>query len=370
MVLSTCAGKRRVRNLKRKEKVPMNMIAQAACDLLESGATFVLATIVGHRGSTPRTSGSKMIVTADGRGIGTIGGGLLEAGVMSRAVELIPQQQSAILPFDLSHDIVDSMDMICGGQAEVLLDCVSPTAMNRTVFDRWRRMLDERQKGCLLTSVIGSGNRVSTIAHGLVTTAGEVIGDLPLSEFKREKVLTAAAGSSTLQSLVFDGAFVVLEPAQRVCTAYLLGAGHVAQATAVLAAMAGFRVSVADDRIEYANRTRFAGIHEIRVLESFNDAFAGLSVGRDDLIVILTRGHLYDKTVLAQALKTDAGYIGMIGSRRKRDAIYATLLNEGFSQADLNRVCSPIGLAIGAETPEEIAVSIVAEMIRHRAGTK
>ena len=87
-------------------------------------------------------------------------------------------------------------------------------------------------------------------------------------------------------------------------------------------------------------------------------------MNREDFIVILTRGHLHDKTVLAQALKTGAGYIGMIGSQRKRDAIYRALLKGGFSKRDIDRVHSPIGLSIGAETPEEIAVSIVAEMIQ------
>ncbi len=345
----------------------MNNIAQAACELLEKRESFVLATIVSHSGSTPRTSGSKMIVTADGRGIGTIGGGLLEAGAMSRAVELIRLGQSAIMPFDLSHDIVDTMDMICGGRAEVLLDCVSPTEMNRTVFARWQRMLDERKKGCLLTSVIGSEDKVDTIAHCLAATAGAIVGDFPLPAGEREKVLALAAESSAVRTLAFDGAFVVIEPTQQGGTAYLFGAGHVARSTAVIAAMVGFRVSVADDREEYANRERFRDAAEIRVLGNFGNAFSGLPISSEDLVVILTRGHLHDKTVLAQALNTDAGYIGMIGSRRKRDAIYAALLEEGFSQADIDRVHSPIGLSIGAETPEEIAVSIVAEMIRHRA---
>ncbi|MBC2710744.1 MAG: XdhC family protein [Desulfosarcina sp.] len=344
------------------------MISQSVCELLEKGETFVLATIISHTGSTPRTSGSKMIVTADGQGFGTIGGGLLEAGATSRAVELIQFGQSAIMPFDLSVESVDTMDMICGGQAEVLLDCVSPTEMNLTVFDRWRRMLDGRQKGCLLTIVIGSGDTVRRIAHCLVTTAGELIGDLPLSDFKREKVLTAAAESSAVRTLLFDGAFVVVEPTQRQCTAYLFGAGHVAQSTAAIAATVGFRVSVSDDREEYANQARFPDTHEILVLENFEHAFSDLFVREEDFIVILTRGHLYDKTVLAQALKTNAGYIGMIGSRKKRNAIYGALLKEGFFQADIDRVHSPIGLSIGAEAPEEIAVSIVAEMIQHRAG--
>ncbi len=342
----------------------MKMIAQTACELMNKGEAFVLATIITHSGSTPRTSGSKMIVTASGRGIGTIGGGLLEAGAMSRATELIQSGKSAIMPVDLSHDTVDSMDMICGGQAEVLLDYVSPTDINRTVFDRWHQMLDKRQKGSLLTVFSQSEVQVGATTHCLVATTGRIVGDIPLRDIDRKKVLAVAADSSVVQTLAFDGALVVVEPTQRICTAYLFGAGHVAQATAAVAAVVDFRVSVADDREEYANRKRFRQASEIRVLESFDDAFSGLSVARDDFIVILTRGHLHDKTVLAQALRTGAGYIGMIGSRRKRDAIYGALFKEGFTQGDIDRVHSPIGLSIGAETPEEIAVSIVAEMIQ------
>lgn len=348
----------------------MKAIAQTACKLLEKGYPFVLATIVSHSGSTPRTSGSKMIVTADGHGVGTIGGGLLEAGVMARAVELIAGGQSAIMPFDMSIDNVETMDMICGGKAEVLLDFVSPTPMNRTVFDEWRQMLDHRQKGCLFSIVAGLESEMCTVVHCLVTGAGESVGEFPLSGVERKKALSVAANSSSVRSLVFGGAVVVVEPTQRMCSTYLFGAGHVARATAAMATVVGFRVSVADDRGEYANRERFPDAQEIRLLETFEGAFSGLSIKEDDYIVILTRGHLYDKTVLAQALKTGAGYIGMIGSRRKRNAIYGALLKEGFSQGDIDRVNSPIGLPIGAETPEEIAVSIVAEMIQHRASGK
>jgi xanthine dehydrogenase accessory factor len=102
------------------------------------------------------------------------------------------------------------------------------------------------------------------------------------------------------------------------------------------------------------------------VLENFDGCLTAL--GPDDYVVIVTRGHLHDRDVLAQALRTDAGYIGMIGSRSKRDAVYRSLLESGYTQADLDRVFCPIGLGIGADTPEEIAVSIVGEMIRVRAG--
>ena len=139
----------------------------------------------------------------------------------------------------------------------------------------------------------------------------------PCPGWNGRKVLVLAAESSAVRTLTFDGGFMLVEPTQPVCTAYLFGAGHVARSTAAVAAMVGFRVSVADDREAYANRARFRDASEIRVLERFGNAFSGVSIGREDYIVILTRGHLHDKTVLAQALNTDAGYIGMIGSAKK-----------------------------------------------------
>jgi xanthine dehydrogenase accessory factor len=345
----------------------MDRIAQAAAELLEKGATFVLATIVSHRGSTPRTAGSRMIITGDGRSIGTIGGGLLEARAMARGVALISCGQSAMMPFDLSFSTVDTMDMICGGQAEVLLDCIAPTPSNLAVFDRWQAMIGNRKMGWLLTIVAGDDTIVRT-DHCLLTDDGELIGKWPRSDAERQQVVTAAMEAATITCVVLENAFAVVVPMPRVSTVHLFGAGHVAQYTATVAHMVGFRVVVADDRAEYANAQRFPSAHDIRVLERFDRALAGQSLGREDYVVILTRGHLHDQTVLAQALLTEAGYIGMIGSRRKRAAIYAALRKKDFSQPDINRVHSPVGVSIGAETPEEIAVSIVAELIAIRAG--
>jgi len=344
----------------------MHKIAQTACELMGRGEPFVLATIFSHSGSTPRSSGSRMLITADGRGIGTIGGGLLEAGAMSRAAELIGLGQSGVLHFDLNHDVLATMDMICGGQAEILLALVRPTDANRAVFESWRELSAEGG-GALLTRVTGTDRHIGAVAHGVMTARGGVVGDLSLSGPER-KNLAAAAAPGKLCTVPVSGGFVLVAPETRVCTVHLFGAGHVAVATARVAALAGFRISVADDRAEYAARGRFPDAWRIRVLESFDQSFSNEVLDPGDYVVILTRGHLHDKTVLARALKTRAGYIGMIGSRRKRDAIYGALLKEGFRQPDLDRVHSPIGLSIGAETPEEIAVSIVAEMIQHRTG--
>jgi xanthine dehydrogenase accessory factor len=153
-------------------------------------------------------------------------------------------------------------------------------------------------------------------------------------------------------------------------TLVVFGAGHVSMPTVELAAGVGFRVVVVDDRSEFANRERFAAAADILVPKDFSSAVSMLSIDNDTFVVIVTRGHSFDKEVLAGTLRTDAGYIGMIGSRRKRNAIYAALKKEGFTDTDLARVHCPIGLSIGAESPEEIAVSIVAELIQHRAALK
>ena len=348
----------------------MNNIFETAGRLLEAGTPFVVATIVSHTGSTPRTSGSKMIVTADGSGIGTIGGGLLEARAMSRAVELIGSGGSALVPVDLNVQTVSTMDMICGGAAEVLLDGVAATPANRAVFAAWSAMLNVGGKGCLLTRVrTGTdGDDGVEVDHALANARGEIeVGAFTLTPEQLDQVAAAAASPDIGTFPTTDG-FVVVEPAIRVCTAHFFGAGHVSRPTAHMAALVGFRVDVADDREAYANTERFPDAHRIRVLERFENCMPEHDFGPDDFVVIVTRGHLHDKIVLAQVLKTDAGYIGMIGSRKKRAAIYGMLLDEGFTQSDLDRVHSPIGLNIGAETPEEIAVSIIGEMIAVRAG--
>ena len=345
----------------------MHLIEQTACELLAQSQIFVLATIVRHEGATPRTAGSKMIVTREGRGIGTIGGGSLEAAVMARAIQLIEQEQSEVMHFDLSGDVITAGDMICGGSADVLLACVSPTPANRDLFGQWQQVLGENRRECLVTIVLQTDETLYRTTHCLVTSQAEIVGPFPLGRAVLEKVLATAQASTRIRTLWVDKALVVVEPSARVSTAYLFGAGHVARPTARLAAMVGFQVWVLDDRKDYVNPERFPEAHRVKVLDSFEKAFAGLAATGDSYVIIFTHGHLHDKIVLAQALATDAGYIGMIASRRKRNTIYDALRAEGVPQSRIDRVHSPIGLAIGAETPEEIAVSIVAEMILQRS---
>ena len=146
----------------------------------------------------------------------------------------------------------------------------------------------------------------------------------------------------------------------------IFGGGHVSRQLAKITGMLDFKTVIIDDRPEFANRDRFDSADDILVANDFSDCFSSLQVDRNSFIVIVTRGHVHDETVLKQALRTDACYIGMIGSRSKRDTIYRRLCEQGVNPDEIKRVHSPIGVDIAARTPEEIAVSIAAELIKSR----
>lgn len=343
----------------------MNDILAPLITLLERGETSVRATIITHEGSTPRSAGSRMLLEADGGGsvriaAGTVGGGLVEACVMRTAAQALADGQRRIESFDLTGELAAGADMICGGRLRVFIEPIAPDAL--PLFRALDQALREGERRLLLTPLSG-GPSCLLGASGPESTPG-LPAPLPLGlpEFAR----TQAAGINAPIALAHGGETFVLEPWTPAPPLTIVGAGHVSRPTAQIAALAGFRVLVLDDRPEFANAQRFPQA-ETRVLPGFADVFADAPAGPGASIVIVTRGHVHDADTLAQALRTTAGYIGMIGSRRKRDAVYDRLRSQGFTEADLARVHCPIGLPIDAETPEEIAVSIVAELIQARA---
>jgi xanthine dehydrogenase accessory factor len=335
----------------------------AIIEMLNRKQPLVMALILSQEGSTPRAAGTRMLIGDDGAIAGTIGGGRVEADVMEAARQMLGKLGAAVRSFDLTSEIADSMDMICGGKLEILMDSIAFDELNIKFFSHLLQMLDQRQQGILVTELTASDSTDLQVRRSVLRQDGGIIGDLDirtkLGSFpkKLHTPVLAAAGVRRF----------FLEPVMSAGTVYLFGAGHVSLQTAILAKMVGFEIVVLDDRMEFANTGRFSDADTVRVLASFDQAFKGLEIDADSYLVILTRGHLHDKTVLQQALQTSAGYIGMIGSRKKRDAIYRALENEGFSPADFEKVHCPVGLSIGAQTPEEIAVSIVAELIHARS---
>jgi xanthine dehydrogenase accessory factor len=345
----------------------MNPIPETAVQLLDDHQEFVLATIVSRHGSTPRTAGTRMIISRDGRAIGTIGGGLLEAQVVHKAGKVLSSRRPLLVPFDMTYSEMTTMDMICGGRLEVLLEFIDPGSPAAIVFKCWREAQCAPEPCHFLTVLRFAAEHLEGINHCVFKKQRVVCGNLPFAPATVEKLIREHCGSVCMHSVTIGDSLILIEPVLAPETVFLFGAGHVAQPTARLAAFVGFRVRVVDDRTEFANTERFPEAEEIRVITDFDAALEGFATGRSAFIVIVTRGHLHDKTVLVQALRTEAAYIGMIGSRSKRDHIFNALLKQGFTEADLKRVHSPIGLDISAEAPEEIALSIVAELVCVRA---
>ncbi|MFA5308476.1 MAG: XdhC family aldehyde oxidoreductase maturation factor [Dehalococcoidales bacterium] len=334
---------------------------------LEAGAALVLVSIMSLQGSTPRHSGTKMVVGADGKGYGTIGGSLIEAAAVRESVEVLATGQSRIMYYELTGKDAAATGMICGGKAEVLLDYLPATGENKAFARHWHDAVGNGNDFYLLTHLDGEGETFRVLGRAVFFPDGNMLGNTSLAAADAGYLKPELHNISATAVLPLKDTRVMVDRMRKARTLYCFGAGHVAVPTAHLAALVGFRVVVLDDRAEFANAERFPEAQETKVLADFNRALAGLDIDKDSFIVIVTRGHQYDRVVLEQSLKTKAGYIGMISSKRKRDAIYEALAAEGVPKEQLDGVHSPIGIGIGGETPEEIAVSIVAELIQVRS---
>lgn len=250
-------------------------IYQELTEIMKSGESAVLATVITSAGSAPRKSGAKMLIKSDGTFVGTVGGGAGEELVRKKAVEVLKTRQSQIVHLDLSGKGKNSV-MICGGQMDIFLE-------------------------------------------------------------------------------------PILSPE----TLYLFGAGHISQRTSSIGKMLGFRVVVIDSRSEYNNNERFPDADTL-IVEDFPQSFSRLEVDENSYIIIYTTGHISDEICLEFAVGTKAMYIGMIGSKKKVKEIKERLQQKGIPAKKLDEIHAPIGIQIGAETPEEIAISILAEVIKVR----
>lgn len=352
-------------------------------DLLRRGEAVALATIVDTRGSTPREVGTKMILREGGDSLGTIGGGCGENQVFWEAVEVLQRRgPGKTVEVDLTGDIHQDETAICGGVMEVLVDLWQP----ETDLETARRMARAEKEGTplsLLTVVDpGESGGVSRGWKGLVDPAGKTLNpsfsSLDTEEI-REKILSLARGEhSQLIGINPQGEyldrglsrnrsalklFVEVIPTQP--TLLIVGSGHVAQPLCEVGALLGFRTAILDDRIKYANRERFPLADQI-IVNDFVPALEQFPLTNQTYIVLVTRGHNFDEISLRTVIGRPHAYIGMIGSKRRVKGIIQRLQEDGFPRDAIERIYTPIGLDIGAETPAEIAVSIGAELVSVR----
>jgi xanthine dehydrogenase accessory factor len=321
---------------------------------LASGEEVILATIIGTSGSTPVPAGSAMVFTS-GIPVGTVGGGCVEADVIRAAGELRSSgKRSAVLRFTLDEDDIES-GMMCGGTVQILVERLERS--DRELFERVRFRSESGESSVLLTRLD---------RHGTVASR-EMLEDRSSGGPDLAGSIEEAVHSGTLLTIATDDGTLVIEPVSGVQDLFLFGGGHVSKFVSRSAAMAGFRITVVDDRPEYANPKRFPEAWRTLAVP-FDHAWEQLEVRPTASIVIVTRGHKFDERVLERAVATSARYIGMIGSAKKVAATFRHLRERGISGEKLRHVRAPIGLAIGARSAEEIGISIVSELIAVRRG--
>lgn len=319
---------------------------------LSEGRGGVLATVIKRLGSAPRDVGARMFVGEDGSSHGTIGGGVFELDAFNEAMLIMNKEETKVLRLRMdSRDVADS-GMLCGGDVDILLEPV--LARYGELYKKINLLEGSGRAGIVVTKFAGDG-----LAKTLVDDDGRTTGDvLTEGEFEAYR-----PHMNDLKPLILDGA--VVEPLRRSSVLYIFGGGHVGQYISKIAKIVGFYVVVIDDRVEFANRERFPEADQV-MAENFIGVFNKLRFTGSEYAVIVTRGHQFDAHVLRETMKRPAGYIGMIGSRRKVGIVFDYMRECGFSDAEIEKVHAPVGLGIHAETPQEIAVSIVAQLIKVR----
>lgn len=333
----------------------MKRICRFIKENLRKGEACALITIISSEGSAPRGAGTSMAVSQRGAHCGTIGGGAVEHRVSQMAEEIMKERRSKTDFFMLRPNDVQDLGMICGGDIRVYLQYIAPSVENCALYEKICEEAESNENRWIVFEVDEA--QCSTVS---VLSETEVIVGVEAAIQYLDQLSTVAAaswkekGSYYIQPLAVKG------------KVYIFGGGHIARKLVPVLASIDFTCVVYDSMEEFAKPADFPLAKEV-LCGSFDRVNDCLELGERDYAVIMTRGHAFDYTVLRQVLEKQTAYTGMIGSRSKVQTTRKRLLEDGFSEEDIARIHSPIGLSIGAQTPAEISVSIAAEMIAVRA---
>jgi xanthine dehydrogenase accessory factor len=304
-----------------------------------------------------------MLIRLEGkiRAIGTIGGGCMEGGLLSSVAKNSGKDPVQIMSFEL-NDLFGDTGLSCGGTLDVLLEPLDVSML--PIYDYIAKAMESGEDTVLLTGILSDG----TTHKILFDIDGNVIEGKPLAG-KTDGVLHNAIQRVGLthrsERIQADSVEYVIEFVQSEPPLVVFGGGHVGRIVSRCAALGGFRVTVVDDRPEFANSDRFPEA-DIVCCQSFEEAIEKVHITPSTFVVIVTRGHRHDEVVLEKTLQFDPRYVGMIGSKRKVILAFKHLMADGISRERLSKVHAPVGLSIGAKTAEEIGISIVAELIAVR----
>lgn len=318
------------------DSIAREIIARAA-----AGERFAVGLLAHVQGSAPQKAGARLIVLPDGTMRGTVGGGCLEMETRRRALQALRTGETTLFDLRLDDDFGWDDGLICGGRTTLLV-----TPRPDRLVPGLAHALAERDAG--------RRSLLATVLDGPEDTPIP----FPVPEPPTPKPILVER----------DGWKVLVESVRPNPTLIVMGCGHIGGALVELAASVGFDVVAVDDRIDYANVTRLPAAKRV-VCEDMLAVAKSLPSGPDTYWVIVTRGHRNDGRVLAEVIHRPSAYLGMIGSRRKVRIIREGLIAENIATAEqIARVHAPVGLDIGAESPQEIALSIAAQLVAVRHG--
>jgi len=327
---------------------------------LEAGQAIVLCQVVETRGSTPQKAGAIMTIDASGVQRGTLGGGCIENEVVGEARRGLVEGRVRVHRYILDHDYAWADGLVCGGRMTI----VTQPLEGEQAAGYFRTMAERLDSGVGFTEVVAvedAGSGLEPGARWLIEPDGRTVAAFP--NHTERPAIPIPRSCDRAQPAYHEG--LALLPTWPRITLLIVGAGHVGQATAALAAQVDFDICVLDDRRQFACPERFPTAREIHVgpIEATLDS---LAITPSTYALIVTRGHGHDEEALERLAPTRAGYVGLIGSRRKIRLILNSLLEKGVPREALLRVSAPVGIDIGSRTVPEIAVSIVAELIAWR----
>ena len=332
----------------------MEKLFETLLSVLERGEDAVLVTIVASSGSAPRGAGARMLVTKDGRVCGTIGGGAVEYRAMELAGEILRTKRSRQENFRLFPNDVADIGMVCGGAVDVYFRFLSTGDESvRQLLMQSAPLFASPEPAWLVTELTGGGLSVWSKEGGLL---GEPVPQAALEALSSRPTRFEDGGR------VYYG-----EKLRQPGRVYIFGGGHIGQALAPLLLTLDFPCTVLDDREEYLRPALFGGA-ETRRIDPADISDVLKEMTEYDYVCIMTRGHKDDMLVQKQVMRSPVRYVGVIGSARKQRTVKEQILALGYDESEFEKVVSPIGLDIGADSPAEIAVSIAAQLIMVRAG--
>ena len=360
----------------------MRDVIQETVNQLDAGHPCVLATVVRTKGSTPQKPGAMLLVRQDGTAVGTLGGGCVEGDIWFAAREILRNHTGPeFKDYYLNEDIAARDGLVCGGTMYFYLEPFWNAADFSPIARELLGAYDGAEPAALATVVRSDHHNNADHAEGaaappplgaklLLRSDGSIAGGIgapALDQIALDAAARVAAVGASESVAIDDHTELFVEGFTTPPTLVMVGGGHVGKATADLAHRLGYRVYIVDDRADFSNPQRFP-YAEDTIVAPYTDWAKHLDINVNSFIVVASRGHWFDDVALESALSTRARYIGLLGSRRKTLMIYQRLLQEGVPRARLAQVHAPVGLDIGALEPDELAVSIMSEIIMTRRG--